>query len=72
MYSDSQSAIHSTKNQMVYERAKHIDVFIRDVIAQGAIVLKKNPYNNPVDMMTKFVPMIKFKHCLDLIGVSNI
>nr|CAN81354.1 hypothetical protein VITISV_003396 [Vitis vinifera] len=51
VYSDSQSAIHSTKNQMVYERAKHIDVFIRDVIAQGAIVLKKIPM---VDNLIKY------------------
>ena len=75
MYCDSQSAIHLTKNQMFHEGTKYINVkihFIRDVIAQGAIVLKKNPHNNPVDMMTKFVPMIKFKHCLDLIGVSSI
>ena len=51
MYSDSQSAIHSTKNQMVHERAKHINVFIRDVIAQGAIVLKKIPM---VDNLIKY------------------
>ena len=36
---------------MVYERAKHIDVFIRDVIAQGAIVLKKIPM---VDNLIKY------------------
>ena len=76
MYCDSQSAIHLTKNQMFYERTKHINVrmhFIRDVIAHGAIVVKKIPtMDNLVDMMTKSVLTIKFKHCLDLIGVSSI
>ena len=76
MYCDSQSAIHLTKNQMFYERTKHINVrmhFIRDVIAHGAIVVKKIPMmDNLVDMMTKSVLKIKFKHCLDLIGVSSI
>ena len=45
MYSDSQSAIHSTKNQMVHERAKHIDVFIRDACdCTGCYCIEKNPY----------------------------
>ena len=32
---------------MFHERIKHIDIkmhFIKDVTAQGAIILKKNPY----------------------------
>ena len=76
VYFNSLSAIHLTKNQMFYEKTKHVDVrmhFIRNVIAQGAIVLKKIPMvDNPTDMMTKSIPMIKFKHCLNLIGVSSI
>ena len=28
--------------------------------------------DNPTNMMTKSIPMIKFKYCLDLIGVSSI
>ena len=47
--------------------------FIKNVIAQVSIVVKKIlTVDNLTDMMTKFVPMIKFKHCLDLIGVSGI
>ena len=76
MYCDSQNAIHLTKNHMFHERIKHIDVkmhFIRDVTAQGVIILKKIPMvDNPTNMMTKSIPMIKFKYCLDLIGVSSI
>ena len=44
MYGDSQSTIHLTKNQMLHEMTKHIDVrmhFIRDVTAHGAIIMKK-------------------------------
>ena len=44
VYYDSQSVIHLNKKQMFHERNKHIDVrmfFIRDVIAHGAIVMKK-------------------------------
>ena len=76
VYCDSQSAIHLTKNKMFHERTKHTDVrmhFTRDVIAKGAIVLRKNlTMDHPLNMMTKFIPTIKFNHCLDLIGVSGI
>lgn len=75
VYCDSQSAIHLTKNQMYHERTKHIDVrlhFIRDVVFQRAILVKKiATANNPADMMTKLIPTIKFKHCLDLIGFGS-
>ena len=45
VYCDSQSVMHLTRNQMYHEKIKHIDViiyFIRDVIEQGAIVVKKS------------------------------
>ncbi|KAK3043650.1 hypothetical protein RJ639_000066 [Escallonia herrerae] len=76
VYCDSQSAIHLTKNQMLHEWTKHIDVrfyFIRDVVSQGTVMVEKIfTYENPADMMTKHIPEIKFKHCLDLIGISSI
>ena len=76
MYCDSQSVIHLTKNQIFHEKTKHIDVrmhFIRDVITQGAIVVKKiSTMDNLADMMTKSIPMIKFNQCLNLIGISSI
>lgn len=75
VYCDSQSAIHLTKNQMYHERTKHIDVryhFIRDIILQGDIAVKKiATADNPADMMTKPIPVLKFKHCLGLIGVCS-
>ena len=70
---DSQSAIYLTKDQMFHERTKHIDVryhFVRDVIARGDIVVSKvSTHDNPADMMTKALPVAKFEHCLDLVGV---
>ncbi|KAK3033756.1 hypothetical protein RJ639_034198 [Escallonia herrerae] len=77
VYYDSQSAIHLTKNQMFHERTKHIDVrfhFIRDVVSQGTIMVEKisTTDENPANMMTKHIPKIKFKHCLDLISISSV
>ena len=76
VYCDSQSAIHLTKDQMFHDRTKHIDVkyhFIREVIAQGNIVVKKiGTEDNPADMLTKPLPVTKFKYCLDLVGVYSI
>ncbi|KAG8499626.1 hypothetical protein CXB51_006086 [Gossypium anomalum] len=70
VFYDSQSAIFLTKDQMFHERTKHIDVryhFVRDIIARGDIVVSKiSTHENPADMMTKSLPITKFKHCLDL------
>ncbi|KAG8496686.1 hypothetical protein CXB51_007936 [Gossypium anomalum] len=73
VFCDSQSAIFLTKDQMFHERTKHIDVryhFVRDIIACGDIVVSKiSTHENPADMMTKSLPITKFEHCLDLVGV---
>ncbi|KAG8480749.1 hypothetical protein CXB51_025125 [Gossypium anomalum] len=73
VFCDSQSAIFLTKDQMFHERIKHIDVwyhFVRDIIARGDIVVSKiSTHENPADMMTKSLPITKFEHCLDLVGV---
>ena len=43
---------------------------MRDVIARGDIVDNKvSTHDNPADMMTKALPVAKFEHCLDLVGV---
>ncbi|KAJ1296499.1 hypothetical protein BS78_01G305500 [Paspalum vaginatum] len=60
IHCDSQSVIYLTKNQMFYERTKHIDVryhFIRGVIAEGGIKVRKiSTHDNPADTMIKHVP----------------
>ena len=71
MFCDSQSAIDLTHNPMYHEKTKHIDVmalFIRDVISEDTITMNKiDTAENPTDMMTKTIPAVKSKHCLDLI-----
>ncbi|KAG8488765.1 hypothetical protein CXB51_016773 [Gossypium anomalum] len=73
VFCDSQSAIFFTKDQMFHERAKHIDVwyhFVRNIIAHGDIIVRKiSTHENPADMMTKSLPITKFEHCSNLVGV---
>ena len=74
VYSDSQSAIHLSKNPVYHEMTKHVDVkfhFIRDLIATDVVKLCKiDTEDNPADMGTKVVTVAKFKHCLDLLFVE--
>ena len=75
VFCDGQSAIYLAKNQVHHSRTKHIDVrfhFVREIIDEGDILLKKiRTADNLVNMMTKLVPLHKFKHCLDLLGVCS-
>jgi hypothetical protein len=61
---------------MYHERIKHIDVkyhFLWEVVTQCDITMKKiGIAGNPTDMLTKPIPVLKFKHCLDLIGVCSL
>ena len=71
VFCDNQSVIDLRRNPKYHERTKHIDVgahFIRDVIADGAIVVKKvaTAYN-PVNMMTKINYSIHKVHALRLV-----
>lgn len=60
---------------MFYEWTKYIDVklyFIRDVVTDGKVCVVKIPTAlNLVDMLTKIVPLRKFKLCLDLIKIRE-
>jgi len=73
VYCDSQNVIHLSRNQMYHERIKHIDVryhFLREIISQGNIIVKKiGTFDNVADMFTKLIPISIFQHCLDIIGV---
>jgi len=76
VFCDSQSVIHLTKNNRYHDKTKHINIkhhFIRDVVVVGEIMVEKiDTSENPADMLTKPLPVTKFKHCLDLVGLYNI
>jgi len=61
---------------MYHERTKHIDIryqFLREIISQGNIIVKKiGTSDNATDMFTKPIPISKFQHCLDIIGIHII
>ena len=74
LFCDNQNAIFLTKDQRFHERTKHIDVryhFVREVIARGDIVVSKvGTQDNSADMMTKSLPIAKFVHCSNLVGLG--
>lgn len=76
VFCDNQGAIDLTKNNRYHERTKHIDVkhhFIRDIVAAGEVVIHKiHTTENPADMLTKIIPLHKFKKCLSLIGLNSL
>jgi hypothetical protein len=42
-------------------------------VTQGDIIVKKiATVENPADMLTKPLPILKFKYCLGLIGVCSL
>jgi hypothetical protein len=55
----AESAIHLTKDQMITEKSKHIDIcyhFVRDIIEKWLVKVRKiGTHNNPADMMIKHV-----------------
>jgi len=57
VFSDSQSAIHLTKNDAYNSKTKHISVkyhYVRDTITAWEIVVKKgHTLDNPTDMLSK-------------------
>lgn len=70
IYCHNQSAICLSKNPMFHDRSNNIDVrlhFVRDIIEQRIISIFKIPTEeNPSNILTKLVPLVKFKLCLDL------
>lgn len=64
MYSDSQSALNLSKNEVVNNRTKHIDIrhhFVREAVEKGLIRFNYLPTDlNIADILTK--PLSKDKH----------
>jgi hypothetical protein len=75
IHCDSQSAIYLTKDHMITEKSKHIDIryhFVHDIIEKGLVkVCKISTHDNPADMMMKHVPVTKFELCSSLVVITN-
>ncbi|XP_056848947.1 secreted RxLR effector protein 161-like [Raphanus sativus] len=75
VHCDSQSAIYLARNFVYREKTKHIATkynFIRDIIADGIVELRKiHTSVNPADMLTKVLPEEKFEGCLAKLGVME-
>jgi len=60
---------------MCHEQTKDIDVqpqFVQDIVADKIVIMSKiDTAHNPLDMLTKPVPTIKFKYCLYWVGVYS-
>lgn len=73
---DSHNAIYLAENQVYHARTEHIDVryhFVKDIIDDEIVFLWKiNTKDNLVDMLTKVVTSIKFKHCLNLVNILQV
>ena len=58
---------------MFLEKTKYIDVrldYIRDIISQGqARVEKISALTNPTDMLTKAIPLSRFRSALNLLNM---
>ncbi|OAE21436.1 hypothetical protein AXG93_3506s1100 [Marchantia polymorpha subsp. ruderalis] len=72
VHCDSLSAICLTKDQVHYERMKHIDVRYHFLRNKSRIKVKKvRTVDNPADMFTKPDPKNKFQHCLELLNIMS-
>lgn len=75
VYCDSQNAIILSKNQVHYEKIKHIDIklhFIKLEVSKGSAKLVKIHANdNIADTLTKPIHIAKFEQCLDLAGICR-
>lgn len=71
VWCDSQSAICLSKNSVFHERTKHMArkrSFLSDIIEDSDIeIVKIHTSSNPVDMLTKCIPVNKFESALELL-----
>jgi hypothetical protein len=75
LFSNSESVIYFTKDQMFHAKTKHNEIkyhYVRDEIEKGKLkVCKISTHNNPADMLTKPIPIAKFELCSSSVGIIN-
>ncbi|KAJ9542762.1 hypothetical protein OSB04_029268 [Centaurea solstitialis] len=75
VFCDNQGAVLLTKDRVLHDRTKHIDIrhhYVREVVARDDLkVVKISTDDNAADMLTKPLPVAKFNLCLDLVGVEK-
>ena len=75
LLSDSMSCIAITKNPVLHQRTKHIELhmhFIRELVAKGYITVQYVSTNDQAtDILTKALSYIKFLKFKQLIGVQQ-
>jgi len=74
VHCDSQSAIHLAKYRRYHKQTNHIDVRYHKIhqwVMDDKVIdlVKINTEKNPADMMTKTIPMEKFRASLNFIKV---
>lgn len=74
LYSDSQIAIHLTKNLTFHSRIKHIRKkydFICDLLKDKELLPEKiQEKKNPTNMLTKIVTIDKMMFCIVSVGLE--
>jgi hypothetical protein len=72
LFCDSQNAIYLTKDQMLKDRSKNIQIPLCErIVAQGKMkVCKITSYDNPKDMMIKAVSVAKFDLWSSLVDIT--
>jgi hypothetical protein len=75
IHCDNQSCIKLTENPVFHDRSKHIEMryhYIRDMIQKKVLSLQYVPTaEQTADIFTKPLPLIKFVHFRDKLGVAE-